>query len=29
MGEIDRVLAKYPHLADEAFVRENLDRWLR
>ena len=29
MDEIDRVLAKYPHLADEAFVRENLDRWLR
>jgi dihydrodipicolinate synthase/N-acetylneuraminate lyase len=29
MGEIDRVLAEYPHLADEAFVRENLDRWLR
>jgi len=29
MGEIDRVLARYPHLADEAFVRENLDRWLR
>ena len=29
MREIDRVLAKYPHLADEAFVRENLDRWLR
>lgn len=29
MGEIDRVLARYPHLTDEAFVRENLDRWLR
>jgi hypothetical protein len=28
MDEIDRVLAKYPHLADDAFVRENLDRWL-
>jgi dihydrodipicolinate synthase/N-acetylneuraminate lyase len=26
--EIDRVLAAYPHLADDAFVRENLDRWL-
>lgn len=28
-GEIDRVLAAYPHLADDAFVRENLDRWLK
>jgi dihydrodipicolinate synthase/N-acetylneuraminate lyase len=27
--EIDRVLAAYPHLADDAFVQENLDRWLR
>jgi dihydrodipicolinate synthase/N-acetylneuraminate lyase len=27
--EIDRVLAAYPHLADDAFVAENLDRWLR
>jgi len=27
--EIDRVLAAYPHLADDAFVRENLDRWLK
>jgi dihydrodipicolinate synthase/N-acetylneuraminate lyase len=26
--EIDRVLAAYPHLADDAFVRENRDRWL-
>ena len=26
--EIDRVLAEYPHLADDTFVRENLDRWL-
>jgi len=26
--EIDRVLAAYPHLADDEFVRENLDRWL-
>jgi len=26
--EIDRVLAAYPHLADDAFVAENLDRWL-
>lgn len=27
--EIDRVLAAYPQLADDAFVRENLDRWMR
>jgi dihydrodipicolinate synthase/N-acetylneuraminate lyase len=26
--EIDRVCRAYPHLADDAFVRENLDRWL-
>ena len=26
--EIDRVLTAYPHLADDAFVRENRDRWL-
>jgi dihydrodipicolinate synthase/N-acetylneuraminate lyase len=26
--EIDRVLDAYPHLADDAFVRENRDRWL-
>jgi dihydrodipicolinate synthase/N-acetylneuraminate lyase len=26
--EIDRVLAAYPHLADDGFVRENVDRWL-
>src|SRR5688572_5445634 len=29
MEEIDRVLAAYPGLADDAFVAENLDRWLR
>ncbi len=29
MEEIDRVCAAYPHLADDAFVRENLDRWLQ
>ena len=29
MGDIDRVLARYPHLSDDAFVREHLDRWLR
>ena len=28
MAEIDRVLARYPHLSDDAFVRENLHRWL-
>jgi dihydrodipicolinate synthase/N-acetylneuraminate lyase len=27
-GEIDRVLAAYPHLADDEYVRENRDRWL-
>ena len=27
--EIDRVCAAYPHLTDDAFVRENVDRWLR
>jgi hypothetical protein len=27
--EIDRVLAAYPHLTDDDFVRENLDSWLR
>ena len=29
MEEIDRVLAAYPFLADDAFVAENRDRWLR
>jgi hypothetical protein len=27
--ELDRVYRDYPHLNDDAFVRENLDRWLR
>jgi dihydrodipicolinate synthase/N-acetylneuraminate lyase len=27
--EIDRVYSAYPHLNDDDFVRENLDRWLR
>lgn len=27
--EIDRVLAAYPHLTDDGFVAENLERWLR
>ncbi len=26
--EIDRVLAAYPDLQDDAFVKENLDRWM-
>jgi dihydrodipicolinate synthase/N-acetylneuraminate lyase len=29
LEEIDRVSASYPDLADDAFVRDNLDRWLR
>ena len=29
LEEIDRVLAAYPQLSDDAFVAENLDRWLR
>jgi len=28
MREIDRVCATYPHLADDAFVRANVARWL-
>jgi dihydrodipicolinate synthase/N-acetylneuraminate lyase len=28
MEEIDRVLIRYPHLGDDAFVREHLDQWL-
>jgi dihydrodipicolinate synthase/N-acetylneuraminate lyase len=27
--EIDRVYRFYPHLNDDAFVRENIDRWLK
>ena len=27
--EIDRVYASYPQLNDDAFVKENLDKWLR
>ena len=26
--EIDRICAAYPHLADDDFVRDNLERWL-
>jgi dihydrodipicolinate synthase/N-acetylneuraminate lyase len=29
LEEIDRVTAAYPHLADDTFVREHLDAWLR
>ncbi len=29
LEEIDRVCAGYPHLNDDQFVRENLDRWIR
>ena len=28
MQAIDRVLARYPHLADDEFVKEHVDRWL-
>jgi len=28
LGEIDRVCRAYPHLADDEFIRQNLDRWL-
>ena len=27
-AELDRVTRSYPHLVDDEFVRENLDRWL-
>jgi dihydrodipicolinate synthase/N-acetylneuraminate lyase len=27
--EIDRVVRAYPHLVDDEFVRDNLDRWLK
>jgi dihydrodipicolinate synthase/N-acetylneuraminate lyase len=29
LEEIDRVCAAYPHLTDDAFVRKNLERWLK
>jgi dihydrodipicolinate synthase/N-acetylneuraminate lyase len=29
LDEIDRVWAEYPHLRDDEFVHENLDRWLK
>lgn len=28
MAEIDRVVSAYPHLTDDAFVAQNLDKWL-
>jgi dihydrodipicolinate synthase/N-acetylneuraminate lyase len=28
-AEIDRVVKSYPHLADDAFVKENIDEWIR
>ena len=28
MEEIDRVLARYPHLMDDAFIKERLDDWM-
>lgn len=28
-AELDRVCGSYPHLTDDTFVAENLDRWLR
>jgi hypothetical protein len=28
MEAIERTLARYPHLSDDQFIRENLDRWL-
>ena len=28
MEAIDRALARYPHLSDDEFIKENLDRWL-
>ncbi len=29
MAAIDRALTRYPHLSDDAFVSDNLDRWMR
>ena len=29
LAEIDRISASYPHLNDDEFVAQNLDRWLR
>jgi hypothetical protein len=27
--EIDRVYRSYPHLNDDAFIAENIDRWMK
>ena len=29
LAEIDRVYSDYPHLHDDAFVKENLAKWFR
>ncbi|MCB0719919.1 MAG: dihydrodipicolinate synthase family protein [Bacteroidetes bacterium] len=29
MGEVERVIAAYPHLSDDDFVRAHVDEWLR
>ena len=29
LEEIDRICASYPHLSDDGFVAQNLERWLR
>ena len=29
MAEIDRVLARYPHLMDDAFIAEHRDQWMK
>ena len=28
LEEIDRIYKAYPHLNDDAFVKENLNKWL-
>ncbi|MBE3072649.1 MAG: dihydrodipicolinate synthase family protein, partial [Acidobacteria bacterium] len=28
LQDIDRILRRYPHLRDDAFVAEHLDAWL-
>jgi hypothetical protein len=27
--EIDRIYRLYPHLSDDAFIKEHLDEWLK
>ena len=29
MAEIDRALARYPHLMDDAFIAEHRARWMK